>query len=410
MSTEPIDQIEVQNIPVTTLPYSFSVILPVVGGKLYYRAFAETPKGIEYGATNIIEAKAISTAAPGTLVINDESNIWAFDATTGNLKWKYYKFKLFTTGLGTVTPTTYYVGDTNGNLLAFNLSDGTVKWQYPTGTLSSDFPVVINNVVYFTSGETVYALDALTGAKKWAYTIDKAGILYNITVSSGLVFFGINTNGGFGDKKILALDATTGQKKMEYAGYNDVVSLKVSNGLLYAIDNTSSVGNFKAYDIATGQVKWSKQLPSVRQLSVSNNILYIYGFDKNPYLGAYDATNGTLKWQRNPANNPFIYTFSLYNNVLVAATDNTFLALDALTGDQKWTAARIQIKTSNRVDRSLVTPSVVYTTDYTNGLTAYDAQTGKQIWSNSSFKDAGWSCLVSIDGTIYHQPDSGMQQ
>src|SRR5260221_8834025 len=49
-------------------------------------------------------------------------------------------------------------------------ASGREKWSYQTGEIIWSSPVVVNGVVYMTSGDgNLYALAALTGREKWSY-------------------------------------------------------------------------------------------------------------------------------------------------------------------------------------------------------------------------------------------------
>ena len=63
-----------------------------------------------------------------------------------------------------------YVGSDDNNLYALNASTGALLWKYATGGNVSSSPAVANGVVYIGSDDyDVYALNAGTGALLWKY-------------------------------------------------------------------------------------------------------------------------------------------------------------------------------------------------------------------------------------------------
>ena len=61
-----------------------------------------------------------------------------------------------------------YIGD-NGGIYALNAITGSMKWKYKTGEIHS-VPAVTGGIAYAGSDDqNVYAFDAVTGILKWKY-------------------------------------------------------------------------------------------------------------------------------------------------------------------------------------------------------------------------------------------------
>jgi outer membrane protein assembly factor BamB len=91
-------------------------------------------------------------------------------------------------------------------------------------------PAVANGVVYIgsdTPDNTVYALNAATGAKLWTYLTGGA-VWSSPAVANGVVYVGSN------DDHVYALDATTGAKLWSYPDNVLLSSPTVANGVFYA--------------------------------------------------------------------------------------------------------------------------------------------------------------------------------
>ena len=353
------------------------------------------------------------TPAEGTLVVSSQDGVFAFDGATGKIKWEYKKTGGFPERIGgTITPTTYYIVNESQRLMAFDLKDGKVKWTSSNFQLGQCYPVIVNGVVYYADLKNAYALDANTGARKWAYKLTTPSVsLYCLTVADNQVFLGSD----FQKSSIIALDAATGEKKAEYEGTTGISSPKVANGLLY-------IGTFRfirAYDIKTGKIKWENPLRASTEdgLAVENNVLYLSvreGFS-NFLMGAYDATTGVEKWKKSAPSGFDVSAFSVNKGIVAVTTrasglaegSGSVIALSAITGQTIWEQPFQSVKPYNR---ALAVPGVIFMTtfaEYKAALSAYDAKTGKLIWSNPDFKDQGWISFVDNSGNIYNTPISG---
>jgi serine/threonine protein kinase len=94
-----------------------------------------------------------------------------------------------------------YVGSDDHKLYAFDASSGSIRWTAPTGGLVESSPAVANGVVYVGSGDQkFYAFDASTGKQLWTATLahaDKSSPF----VANGVVYI------GSGDHQLYAFNA-----------------------------------------------------------------------------------------------------------------------------------------------------------------------------------------------------------
>ncbi len=118
-------------------------------------------------------------------------------------------------------PHTVYVGSRDNYLYALDADTGALKWRYKTGNKVESSPAVYNGTVYVGSRDNyLYALDADTGALKWRY---KTG---NKVESSPSVYNGI-VYAGSRDNYLYALDADTGSLRWRYKTGNGIRSSPV---------------------------------------------------------------------------------------------------------------------------------------------------------------------------------------
>jgi outer membrane protein assembly factor BamB len=69
--------------------------------------------------------------------------------------WSFANPKLGYVSSPVVANGMVYVGTVNGTLYALDAVTGVLKWRYTTGISSS--PAVVNGMVYFSSVNTIYA-------------------------------------------------------------------------------------------------------------------------------------------------------------------------------------------------------------------------------------------------------------
>ena len=102
-----------------------------------------------------------------------------------------------------------YVGSDDKNLYALDATSGALLWKYTTGGSVSSSPAVANGVVYFGSYDNnTYALDATSGALLWKYTTGNR-VSSSPAVANGVVYV------GSWDNNLYALDAATGTLPLE---------------------------------------------------------------------------------------------------------------------------------------------------------------------------------------------------
>lgn len=304
---------------------------------------------------------------------------------------------------------TVYIGSFDGNLYALDALTGAKKWQFITGDIIKGTPTVVNGVVYFASNDKkLYALDAETGAKKWesnpaSIVLTSAFNFAAPMVANGVLYYG-------GDHHLYAVDAATGVKKWEYQNdevYSWEASPTVVDGVVFASIRGSSGGKsgMHALNAATGALKWHQPGIGLSESSpaVVNGILYVgsefYG------LMAMDAQTGAIKWTFDSGpivnSSPTVANGIVYvGTSLFGSKDNDKLyAVDANTGVKKW-----EFKTPDGgpdYSSPIVAGGIVYI-GAGGTLYAIDAATGAKKWEakpdGSGFIQSG---PVVANGLVY---------
>lgn len=281
----------------------------------------------------------------------------AFDGTSGAQLWSYNTNTSQSEISPVVVKNIVYSGD--DTLYAFNAQSGNVLWKYQmeiyqsgSGTGSSSLePFVENGIVYTVStsggmqGNSVsylHALNATSGAKRWVvpqepdsqYQIDSAPL-----VAGNTLFVVLNG-------KVTALDVQNGSKVLWQEHTSDESLLAVSGSLLYVArsSNSGQSATIQALDSKTGDVRWSVPAPDITahlRFLVNGNSLYLTGAQSVEALNASDGSQIWLKQVESVG--PLMTSPVFWNGTVYVGSqgnDHGFLlhALNAQTGEEVWSA------------------------------------------------------------------------
>lgn len=310
---------------------------------------------------------------------------------------------------------TVYVGTDidrqTGKVYALDGATGAKKWEFPTPAPveGSGMAIDANGTVYAGCNDhKLYALEAATGALKWAF--EAGGIILSSpafgrdgTVYVGswfTIFVGNSTVGPF-EGKVFALDPITGAKKWEFQTAGAVGSSPAvgADGTVYI---GSYDGNVYALDGATGARKWEflTGAPVYSSPAIGpDGTLYIGSFDRKVY--ALDSATGAKKWEFLTGDivisSPAVGTNGI---VYVGSFDRHLYALDAASGATRWDL----FVGGNGGDPSPVIAAdgtIYYEANDTGLLLALDPDTGATRWSLQLDPLRFVSPALGADGTIY---------
>ena len=388
--------------------FSFNGLTPAVNATIDPATkviSATLPAGTD--ATKLVPTITLSpkaTITPATSVAQDFSKAVTYTVTAEDGTTQAYSATI--TVAQPVNNGTVYIGNLDGYLYAMDALTGAKKWEFKTGDAIQATPTVVNGVLYIASWDKkLYALDAATGAKKWES--NPTAVVLNQPFAAPMVVNGLLYYGG--DIAMYCLDASTGTKKWEFVGdgiYSWQASPTVVDGVVYGCIRGSAGGlsGLYALNATTGAVKWHQTAIGISESSpaVANGLLY--AGSEGAGFNAFDLATGAPKWQAKEVttvnSSPTVVNGIAYIGSGIFGTDNQNLyALDALTGAKKWAFPTPDGGTY--YSSPMVANGIVYVG---GGGTFYavDAATGAEKWKVKL--DVGnliWSGSVVATGLVY---------
>ncbi len=250
-----------------------------------------------------------------------DGNFYAVDTASGELRWKFRNAgerRYAATHLhgslpvGETMPDPFdvylsspavsngavYFGSGDGNIYALDATTGNLKWKFKTGDVVHASPAIVDGRLYIGSWDSYfYALDSATGKELWRFKTgedpdihNQVGIQSSATVADGIVYFGCR------DSNLYALDASTGKKLWSFNNKGSwvIVSPVVQAGKLYFA--TSDTALLRELDAKTGTLIDSLKFdwPIFSSPSIAGATLYLAGQDGK--LVAVDLASFKPAW------------------------------------------------------------------------------------------------------------------
>ena len=281
---------------------------------------------------------------------------------------------------------TVFVGSKDYSFYAIDAVTGEKKWSFQAYGMIYDKAIVQNGLVFFVSDQGfLYAIDALTGQKQWAFqTLEGPDKFAKRPPSEPILDNGIIyiTNWPYGavpQKKsfLYAIDAKSGKLKWTFSVVgNDIGAPTVASGhILFSTysDETRDLSNFYAVDAISGKMKWEFQATTGNANTSAFTVLDMTLFGTTHGMYAVDLETGTLRWSRVENESGRIY---LVDSLLYWTTIGELHILDPVTGKDKWSFTHGSF---------WATVAAVHDdTIYVSGnkkLYCLHSETGKELWS-----------------------------
>lgn len=338
---------------------------------------------------------------------SDDGYLYAIDAMTGILRWKFGTGGIIRS-CPTIDAGTVYVGSGDGYLYAIDSASGSLKWKHWFIQAVHSSPTVSGGVVYIYCDGNLVALDPATGVEIWRYdTGDPINHVASPTVANGKVYLS-TFNGAF---TIGAVDAATGTPVWGYSGGIGRSNPAVVDGVVYAGDEPHKL---VALDAATGAVKWryfDGNFGSGTSPTVADGKVFIAAYDG--FIYAFDIATGTLQWKFDSNGiSVGLCSSPVYANGIIFAGNKNGLnyAINATTGKLAWTYGNTLSSNAEATQATAANGTVIFGT--TSGkVVALDAPSGGVKWT---FETKGGvysgACVVGVDGKVWHPGESGDTQ
>lgn len=224
-------------------------------------------------------------------------------------------------------------------IVALDASDGQERWRFDTGGVVRAAPLVVGRVLFISSGaNSLWCLDALTGAKYWVFHSEDALAEFWPTrttpaVSGGLVYVALGASNEFD-----ALNIRTGRKVWEVALNDRMTGGPMVNEALGLVYVVTWSGRVVALDAHSGEIRWDVHLASGSEtspaLSKEQNLLYLGTFDGSIY--ALNAMTGQTQWQIQVGSpvtaSPVVVRGAIQSWIIVATQGGMCLLLDGYSG------------------------------------------------------------------------------
>jgi outer membrane protein assembly factor BamB len=289
-------------------------------------------------------------------------------------------------------PDLVVIGSVDGHMRAFDRMTGQPRWEIVTDDWAAADPVYAGGVIYFGIGNHIdetpaprplYAVDAATGEILWTHMAD-GYIFFGVEVADHRLWFGDNA----------------GNVVMLEAPMPDAVS-------------TRGMTRAGRYDDTPPQIRpdaaWEIQLESDALTPLAHDeVLYIP--QTSGTLLALEADSGEQLWAYEHPE-PMISPVAVAGDaVYFGAGKSSVVAVDAVTGEPRWTAetdAPVWSASPLLIGGAVVTGSeagTIYAFEQADGTLRWSAQIGDAVlWplaadaTGTAIVAAGWQNLVALD-------------
>lgn len=249
------------------------------------------------------------------VVVFGDWALYAFDAATGALRWRFGEQDARGPGSGEypfkTDGTVIYAGSVIGSVFAIDAATGQQRWRVdlmPGGDHQVRIMAVRDGRVFLTLrynapwyAGRVYALDAASGSVRWTFELPRDNGLGNGTAYATLTPPGALTAplliASFNDGRIVALDALTGETRWALPGpgsHDDFREVAAVGSTVIA--SSTSPDMIAAYDLQTGTERW-------RAMSTQGSVALDFGalstdatsvnvVFTNGVLASYNAATG----------------------------------------------------------------------------------------------------------------------
>lgn len=232
---------------------------------------------------------------------NTKGQVFRLARTSGKRMWRIDSGFSISAGVG-AGDGLVLIGGEKGELAAI-AEDGTARWTTRVSSEVLSTPQIANGVIVVRTGDgRINGLDATDGKRLWLYERAIPSLIVRshtgVLIQHGIVY------AGFPGGKLAAIDLATGALKWEaivsqprgnteLERISDVISTPVTDGT--QVCAVAFQGRIACFDLAQGNLLWSRELSSDKGISLLRDHLYVT--DDKGAIHALDKNSGISIWK-----------------------------------------------------------------------------------------------------------------
>ena len=254
-------------------------------------------------AENLRLGLTLATDGSRIFAAGAEGLVTAYDALKGRRQWRTN----LKTGLSAgpaFGSALVVVASRDGEVIALNAADGTLKWKSRINAEVLASPTVVRDRVLLRAVDgSLRALDASNGIPVWLVEEDVPRL--SVRGTSSPVVSGSNVLAGFDSGKFKVISLSDGEPLWEASmtqasGRTELDRMTDIDGAFGVIGNDAYVagvnGRTVAVAVESGQVMWSREVPSYSGLGLDSAAVYVT--DQSSNVVALERTRGTSIWRQ----------------------------------------------------------------------------------------------------------------
>ena len=211
----------------------------------------------------------------------------------------------------------------DGRVIALSLVDGSELWQVEQAVVGH--PAAGNGLFHAATPDGLLALDAETGAVRWASALE-APVSAPLLWRAGWLIAALETG------VLLAMHAGTGGTvwRRAVAGGVSVPPTIAGDRLYVSVD----AGRIAVLELLTGNLIWERRLGGAPRGILVSGDLFVGATDN--YFYRLSPRDGALRWRWRAGGDIAGLPAVDGDNVYFSSLDNTLWALDRSHGGQRW--------------------------------------------------------------------------
>jgi len=267
--------------------------------------------------------------------------------------------------------------------------DGNELWNYLASGNSDMYmsAATDGSRIFFGGGNAMNCVEIATQTVTWTYPVPSK-VTTTPTVEDGVVYFAIGNQYNDSEKKLCAVNTTTGNLIWSRHLYGSISSPAISDGRIYIGDKDKKINCIDATD---GTEIWNQTLegPCLSSPVVAGGMVYTAANNKEGTVYCFGADDGTLKWTYDTGNYNMAHP-SVSDGILFVGSDTGYLYA---FGIWKGNTVLLKGETLNVTAENIGTD---YTISHTTALGAF-VKTARREGFNFTINDSGYDA----NGTLF---------